>query len=243
MESGTSLELVEAKSRLKMLSFVSASLAIAAKDLRIELRTREVTTTTGFFAVLVAVLSSLSYTAGPRTTERVAPGTIWLSLAFTAVLAIGRSWQREREDNAFLSLRLAPIPRAAIFTGKALTLFVFLIVVEIVVVPVVALVFHIDLPAVIGPLVLVMLAGTVGVAATGTLFGAMTVRTSARDLMLAVVLLPLLAPALLAGVSATREILMGAELAELGDYFIIFGLFDFVAIAGGLGLFGALIDD
>lgn len=220
-----------------------AALVVAAKDLRIELRTREVTTTTGYFAVLVAILASLSYTAGPKTTERVAPGTIWLSLAFTAVLAIGRFWQREREDGAFLALRTAPIARAAIFAGKAIVLLVFLLIVEIIVIPVVALVFHVDLPTVIGPLALVMLAGTIGVAATGTLFGAMTVRTRARDLMLAVVLFPLLAPCLLAGVSATREILVGAELSELSDYFVLFGLFDFVSIAGGLGLFGALIED
>ena len=220
-----------------------AALVVAAKDLRIELRTREVTTTTGYFAVLVAILASLSYTAGPKTTERVAPGTIWLSLAFTAVLAIGRFWQREREDGAFLALRTAPIARAAIFAGKAIVLLVFLLIVEIIVIPIVALVFHIDLPQVIVPLALVMLAGTIGVAATGTLFGAMTVRTRARDLMLAVVLFPLLAPCLLAGVSATREILVGAELSELSDYFVLFGLFDFVAIAGGLGLFGALIED
>ena len=115
--------------------------------------------------------------------------------------------------------------------------------VEAIVVPVVALVFHIDLPSVALPLVLVLLAGTIGVAATGTLFGAMTVRTRARDLILAVVLFPLMSPALLAGVSATREILVGAELSELGDYFILFGLFDFIAVVGGLGLFGALIED
>jgi heme exporter protein B len=223
--------------------FVRAALIVAAKDLRIELRTREVTTTTGYFAVLVAILASLSYTAGPKTTERVAPGTIWLSLAFTAVLAIGRFWQREREDGAFLALRTAPIARSAIFAGKAIVLLVFLLIVEIIVIPVVALVFHVDLLQVIGSLSLVMLAGTIGVAATGTLFGAMTVRTRARDLMLAVVLVPLLAPCLLAGVSATREILVGAELSELSDYFVLFGLFDFVAIAGGLGLFGALIED
>jgi len=224
-------------------SFGRAMLAVAGKDLRIELRTREVTATTGFFAVLVAILASLSYTAGPKTTERVAPGTIWLSLAFTAVLAIGRFWQREREDGAFLALRTAPIARSAIFAGKALTLLLFLFVVEIVVVPVVALVFHVELPDVIGPLALVLGAGTIGVAATGTLFGAMTVRTRARDLMLAVVLFPLLAPALLAGVSATREILVGAALSELRDYFLLFGVFDFIAVVGGLGLFGALIED
>lgn len=224
-------------------SFGRAMLAVAGKDLRIELRTREVTATTGYFAILVAILASLSYTAGPKTTERVAPGTIWLSLAFTAVLAIGRFWQREREDGAFLALRTAPVARSAIFAGKALTLLLFLTIVEIVIVPVVALVFHVELPDVIGPLALVLVAGTIGVAATGTLFGAMTVRTRARDLMLAVVLFPLLAPALLAGVSATREILVGAELSELRDYFLLFGVFDFIAVVGGLGLFGALIED
>jgi len=243
----TRLQGSEAKIQVKMAregtGFLRATLAIAGKDLRIELRTREVVTTTGFFGVLVAILTSMAYTTGPKTTERVAPGSIWLTVAFAAVLAIGRFWQREREDAAFLSLRTAPIPRSAIFAGKAITLFVFMLVVEAIVVPVVALVFHVDLTEVGPMLALLLLAGTFGVAATGTLFGAMTVQTRARDLMLAAVLLPLLSPALLAGVAATRELLSGAEVSELRDYFLILVMFDFIALAGGLGLFGALIDD
>jgi heme exporter protein B len=223
--------------------FFRATLAVAGKDLRIEMRTREVVTTTGFFGVLVAILTSMAYTTGAQTTERIAPGSIWLTLAFSAVLAIGRFWQREREDSAFLALRTAPIPRSAIFAGKAITLFVFLLIVEAIVVPVVALVFHIELAQVGPTLAALLVAGTLGVAATGTLFGAMTVQTRARDLMLAAVLLPLLSPSLLAGVAATRELLSGAELGELRDYFVILGMFDFIALAGGLGLFGALIDD
>ncbi len=223
--------------------FLRATLAIAGKDLRIELRTREVVTTTGFFGVLVAVLTSMAYSTGQQTTERVAPGSIWLTLAFAAVLAIGRFWQREREDAAFLALRTAPIPRSAIFAGKALTLFFFLLVVEAIVVPVVALVFHVELAKVGLVLSLLLFAGTFGVAAIGTLFGAMTVQTRARDLMLAAVLLPLLAPSLLAGVAGTRELFSGAEISELRDYFLIMLMFDFIALAGGLGLFGALIDD
>jgi len=110
-------------------------------------------------------------------------------------------------------------------------------------VPVVALLFHVELGSVIGPLSLVLVLGTVGIAATGTLFGAMTVRTRARDLVLATVLFPLLSPTLVSGVAATREIFALAPFDELWDYFILLGTFDFVAVAGGLALFGALLDD
>jgi heme exporter protein B len=86
------------------------------------------------------------------------------------------------------------------------------------------------------------LVATPGVAATGTLFGSMTVRTQARDLLLAVVLFPLLAPTLLTAVVATRELFGGVALSELGDYFLLMGVFDLVFIAGGVALFGTLIE-
>ncbi len=216
---------------------------VAAKDLRIEARTREIVTTAGFFAALVAILTSVAFYAGPDTTKRVAPGAIWLALAFSSVLAIGRTWQREREDGALLALLVSPLPRGAIFLGKAVGIFAFVGVVLVLVVPIVALLFHVDLVDV-GPLLcLVLLLGTVGVAATGTLFGVMTVRTRARDLVLATVLFPLLSPALVCGVAATREIFAGAPLEDLTDYFVLLGVFDLVATGLGLLLFGALVED
>jgi heme exporter protein B len=93
------------------------------------------------------------------------------------------------------------------------------------------------------PLAVVMALGTIGVAAAGTLFGAMTVRTRARDLVLASVLFPLLSPTLLSGIGATRELVSGASLSELGDYLILLATFDFLALAGGLTLFGALVEE
>jgi heme exporter protein B len=232
-----------ARSALPRPSFLAATMTVFGKDLRIELRTREIVMTTGFFGVLVALMASLAFTTGSNLTLRIAPGTIWLSIAFSSVLALGRSWQREREEGAFTGLLVAPVPRPAIFLGKMLGIWCFVTVVELVVVPVVALVLHVDLLKYGPSLALVLLIGTIGVAATGTLFGAMTVRTRARDLVLATVLFPLLSPALLSGVVATRELLGGASFDEVTDYLVLLGTFDAVALAGGLGLFGSLVDE
>jgi heme exporter protein B len=230
-------------------AFVRGSLLVLAKDLRIELSTREIVTTTAFFAALVAVLASVAFTTGPETTTRVAPGALWLAVLFSSVLALGRTWQREREESALVGLLVSPIPRAAIWCGKAGGVLAFVLAVEVVVVPLVALLFHVELPLVAGPLALVMLLGTVGVAATGTLFGAMTVRTRARELLLATVLFPLLSPALVSSVAATREIFYASasgqpvDLAEVQAWLFLLGVFDVVAIAGGAAMFGALVED
>jgi len=230
-----------------------ATLLVLRKDLAIEMRTREIVTTSGFFAALVAILASVAFYAGPDTTSRVAPGAMWLSIAFAAILALGRTWQRERDESALTGLLVAPIPRASIFLGKALGVFAFVTLVELIVVPVVALLFHVELPDVIGSLSCVLLVGTIGVSATGTLFGAMTVRTRARDLVLATVLFPLLSPTLVSGVAATREIFSicqsmhppGAleQLAEVSDYIGLLGLFAMVGLLGGIAFFGVLVDE
>jgi heme exporter protein B len=229
--------------------FLRASAIILAKDFAIELATGEIVTTAGFFAALVAVMASLAFAAGPERTTRVAPGALWLAIVFSAVLALGRTWQREREESSLVGLLVSPAPRAAIWCGKAAGVLVFMMAVEVVVVPLVALFFHVDLPNVFAPLAVVMLLGTLGVAATGTLFGAMTVRTSARELLLASVLFPLLSPALLSSVEATRDIFYAAEsgqpvdMGEVREWLVLLLLFDAVAIAGGATMFGALVED
>jgi heme exporter protein B len=138
---------------------------------------------------------------------------------------------------------VAPIPRSAIFLGKALGIFVFLVTVEAVVVPIVALFFHLDLLSLGGVLAVVLLLGTFGVAFAGTLFGAMTAKTRARDLVLASVLFPLLSPTLLSGVSASKELLSGQSLEQISDWLLLLSVFDFVALAGGVGLFETLVED
>ncbi len=223
-------------------SWLTQAAILVRKDVAIEVRTGEVLVTSGFFAVLVVVLGSLAFYIGPETKSQVAAGVIWLAVAFASVLALGRLWQRERDDGALDGILTTPVSRSALFAGKAVGLLAFLLLIELVVVPLSMLFFSLDV-ALVGPgLLTIALVATPGVAATGTLFGAMTARTRARDLVLAVVLFPLLSPTLLTAVVATRELLGGTPLGELGDYLRILGVFDVAFVAAGLGLFGTLME-
>ncbi|HEX6277626.1 MAG TPA: heme exporter protein CcmB [Polyangiaceae bacterium] len=232
----------QAASPRRLPGFAAQVMLVLRKDLAIEARTGEVVVSSGFFAVLCVVLVSLALFGGPTTGRLVAAGAIWISVAFATVLALGRSWQREREEAALDGLLVAPIDKSALFVGKALSVLGFLFAIEIVVIPLAALFFSIDLIRTGPGVVAIALVATPGIAATGTLFGSMTVRTQARDLLLAVVLFPLLAPTLLTAVVATRELFGGVALSELGDYFLLMGVFDLMFGAGGVALFGTLIE-
>jgi heme exporter protein B len=221
---------------------VVQALLVARKDLAIERRTGEIVVTGGFFGALLGVLASIAFYAGPAGSHLLAPGAIWLATAFAAVLALGRTWQREREEGALEALLAGPVSRAAIFFGKAVGVAAFLVVIEVIVVPIVALLLHLDLAAFGGPIALFLGLATVGVAAAGTLFGAMTVRTRARELILAAVLFPLLSPTLVIGVAATRDLLDGTPLAELGDHVKLLLLFDLLFLGGGAAMFGSVVE-
>ncbi len=219
-----------------------AAARIAWKDLRIEARTGEVVLVTGLFAVLVTVLSSLSFYIDPSGARLVAPGVLWIAIAFAGVLAMGRSWARERDHDVMRGLLLSPMPRSAIYLGKAAGSLLFLLVVEVVLVPLVAVLFHLDLTPVLGPLALLLFLGTLGFVAAGTLFAAMGVKTGARELALSVILFPLVAPALLAGVVATRALFGGAT-EEVWPWARILAAFDLIFLASGLALFDPLTSE
>lgn len=221
----------------------AATRALLAKELRVELRTGEIVITTGLFATLVAVLTSLAFYVDRRTALQIAPGVLWIALTFAGVLAMGRSFQREREHDVFRALLLAPVPRSAIYLSKLISSFLFLAVVETVLVLEVTVLFSLELGGVALPLCGLLVLGTLGFTATGNLFAALSLRSRAREMMLSVVVLPLTAPALLAGVVATRELLGGVPLSELYGWFQVLGAFDLVALAAGLALFEPLVAD
>jgi heme exporter protein B len=230
----------------RLLSFVWI---LVRKDFRIELRTKEVLVVTLFFSALVSLVAGISFYSGALATSALAPGAMWLPLAFAAVLATARFWQRERENDALSGILLSAAPRTSIYLSKVTLLVSFLLVVALLVVPLAALFFHIDLLASGPQLAAIAAMVSLGAGAISALFGAMTVRTGARDLMLSAVLFPLLAPVVMTAVTATRELLLTAESGrmagwgDLRDYFLLLGVFDFVALALGAGLFRLLVED
>lgn len=216
---------------------------VLEKDLRVESRAREIIVSTTLFAMLVAILTSLAFFLDDMSAERIAPGVLWVAIAFSGVLAVGRTWSRERDHDAVRGLLLSPIPRASIWLGKALATLVFLLLVEVLLVPVVAVLYRVDLfdifPQLLGFLVL----GTIGFVAPGTLFGAMSVQTRARELVLSVVLFPLVAPALLAAVVGTRELMGGAPWADVFAWYRVLTAYDIVVCTAGMMLFGPLTSE
>ena len=221
----------------------SATWLVFRKDVRIELRSGEILITTGFFSLLVSVMTSLSFYLDNVTSRLVAPGVLWISIAFSGVLAMGRSWQRERDHDTMRGLLLSPLPRPAIFLGKALGIFAFLTLVELLLVPIIAVLYQLDLATVWAPVMTLVVLGTIGFSAAGTLFAAMGVRTRTKELVLSVVLFPLVSPALLAGVVATREVLGGASLADVQNWMRLLLAFDLIFVVVGALLFGPLTSE
>ncbi|MEM9188761.1 MAG: heme exporter protein CcmB [Myxococcota bacterium] len=225
------------------MSFLSATRLVFLKDLRIELRTGEIVVMTGLFAVLVTVVASFSFFLDQGTARKVAPGVLWVSITFSGVLAMARVWGRERDRDTLRALLIAPIPRAAIYAGKALVSLVFLLAIEVVLVLLMALFFNVNIIDILPRLVLILLLGTIGFVGMGNLFSVMTVQTSARDLVLSIVMFALITPALLSSVVATRELILGATWAESWGWLQIIVAFDVTFIGAGLVLFERLAAD
>ena len=187
--------------------------AILWKDLVTEWRSRDRVVAMGTFAVLVVVI--LFFAAPPGSDEasrRHLPGLLWIAFTFASILGLNRAFALELENEALSGLALAPGDRGWIYLGKALSTLVLLVVVQALATLAFGLAFGIDLGPVALPFAGVALLGALGLASIGTLFSAVAVRTSFREVMLPLLLLPLLVPVILGAVTATRELLLEGSL-------------------------------
>lgn len=227
-----------------MKAIVETARLVAAKDLRIELRTKDVTIATALFAVLVVVIASLSFYIDRNRAQQIAPGVLWVAIAFAGMMAMNRGWEREAQGGAMRALLLSPAPRAGIYLGKLLSNLIFLGFVELIVVPLVGIFFHLDGgPMAWAQLTSVLFFGTLGFVAAGTLFGVMAVRLNAGGWMLSMVVFPLITPGLLGAVAASRAIFNDAPTEEVIGWLRLLGAVDLVFLAFGLVLFDPLTAD
>jgi heme exporter protein B len=186
--------------------FGATVLRIVRKDLTVEVRSREVAYTTLFFAVSCLLVFAFALVREGRAPEGAGEGILWATLTFAGTLALGRTFERERQSETLRALLLAPVPRAAVYVGKLVGIVGLLLAVEVVLVPLVTLFF--GAPLLRRPLWLagILLTGTIGFAAVGTLFAAMLVRARSRDVLLPVLLYPVVVPVLIAGVRGTSTL-------------------------------------
>ena len=224
--------------------FFRTAWLVLKKDIAIEAKSWEVLTTTLFFAVACVMIFAFAFVKEGRAVEDAAAGILWIAIAFSGTLALGRTFERERYSETLRALLLAPAPRAALYVGKLLGMLALLGIAEALLVPMIALLFQATLFS--RPLLLVGLlaGGTIGFCAVGTLFAAMLVRARSRDVLLPILLYPIIIPVIIAGVRGTAA-LLGATPDEAAAimWIGILAAFDVVFVTLALWTFEPLMTE
>jgi heme exporter protein B len=186
-----------------------AALAIAGKDLRTELRTKESINASVSFSWVILVLFSFAFDLDREEKLALSGGLLWLVYAFAGALIVNRSFAREVPNDCLDVLIASPAPGWAIFLGKAVACFALLMTVELISLPVFGLFYNINWTTAFFPLLLVIALATWGITVVGTAFSAVTVNVRLRELMLPVLLYPLLIPMLIGAMEMTTGLLNG----------------------------------
>jgi heme exporter protein CcmB len=218
--------------------FLQTALLVLRKDVAIEVRSREVLYTTLLFAFSCVLVFSIAFVKQGQPLEDAAAGILWIAIEFAGTIALGRTFERERYGETLRALLLAPASRAAIYVGKMLGILLLLAVVELVLVPLVTILFHAPLLERPALLAVLLAAGTIGFAAVGALFAAMLVRARSRDVMLPILLYPITIPVMIAGVRGTAALLQSPpDVASVTMWIGILGAFDVVFVTLSLWTF------
>jgi heme exporter protein B len=216
---------------------------IARKDALAELRGRQAAGSTIFFAVLVLLLFGFALGPDAQRLTDAAPGLLWLAIVFGSLLTVSRLHQLEAEDGALEELARYPVERHAIYLGKVLAGLAAIAVLGGLTLPTVAILYGIDLSTAWPALVVTLLLGAIGLSAVGTFYAGVTVRMRAREVMLPLLMLPVVAPLLLAAVKATGAALLGDPLGDLAAWLQLLAAFDVVMLAAGAVTYGYLLEE
>lgn len=194
-------------------NFGKAVWAVVQKDLSAELRSRELLSAMLVFSLLVILIFNFALELDIKTRRSVTSGVLWATFAFAGTLGLNRSMAIEKDRGCLDGLLLAPVDRSAIYFGKVISNFAFMLIVEAFVLPIYSVLYGINLfqPG----LILVILLGSIGYTAVGTLLSAMSIQTRTRDVMLPILLFPVVIPILIAAVKASGGYLTGAEMSEI----------------------------
>lgn len=211
------------------------------KDILLELRSRDLVVSLLVFGLVVVVVFNFALNATPQLVTAVTPGILWVAFAFAGILAMNRAFVREKEEGGLDGLLLSPISRDSIFLGKAAASFIFMLLVEAVLLPIFAGLLNFS-PA-SATLLLTIVLATLGFALVGTLFSAISVQTRSREILLPVLFFPVILPVLVGAVEATKQALGGETVVGLGHWLPLLGAFDALFLVICPWLFSVVIEE
>jgi len=222
-------------------NFIKAVGAVVWKDLRAEFRSRELFSAMLVFSLLIILIFNFALELDVKTRQSVTAGVLWSTFAFAGTLGLNRSMAIEKDRGCLDGLLLAPVDRSAIYFGKVISNLVFMLIVEVIVLPVYSVLYNVNLfqPG----LLLVILLGSIGYVAVGTLLSAMSVQTRTRDILLPILLFPVVIPVLLAAVKASNGFLTGAELADILLPINLLIAYDIIFIAVAFMVFDSVVEE
>ena len=209
-----------------MKSYLSSIVAIVWKDLILEARTKEVFLSIFIFSLLTVVTFNFAFDPTPNLVVMVAPGILWVAIAFGGMLGLSRMFSIEMSSGGLDGILLTPVSRDAVFYGKFLTCFIFMALVEIILLPVMVVFFDLNFNLV--PLIIVSVLVLSGFSLVGTLFAAISINTKAREIMLPVLYLPVIAPLLISAVECTSTVFLGDSIYGSSQWLGLLVLFDAV---------------
>jgi len=215
---------------------------IAWKDLISEMRSRENISSMFFFALIVILIFSFSFSMDQQTSHELMPGIMWVAFVFTGIIGLGKSFTAELQNDCLDNLQMNPIPRGAIYLGKLVSNLFFMLIVELILFPLFVIFFNLDVFEKIPLFVLILAAGTLGLSAVGTLFSAMTVQIRAREVMLPILLLPLIVPVMIGAVEATGSLLRGESFTFYRQWIELLLVFDLIFTIVSFWVFEFILD-
>jgi heme exporter protein B len=225
----------------ELTSFFKAVSAVTWKDLAAEFRSRELISAMLVFALLVILIFNFALELDIKTRQSVTAGVLWATFAFAGTLGLNRSMSVEKDRGCLDGLLLAPVDRSAIFFGKVISNLAFMLIVEAIVLPVYSVLYNTNL---FNPgLLLVILLGSVGYTAVGTLLASMAVESRTRDVLLPILLFPVVIPVLLAAVKASGGFLQGLEMVDILPSLNLLIVYDVIFIAVAFMVFDYVVEE
>jgi heme exporter protein B len=224
-------------------SFLRAMFAVVWKDLSAELRSRELISAMLVFALLVILIFNFALDLDPasRREPTITAGVLWVIFVFAGTLGLNRSMAVEKDRGCMDGLLLAPVDRSAIYFGKVIGNLVFMLMVEIIVLPIYSLLYNVNL---FNPgLLLVILLGSIGYVAVGTLLAAMAVQARTRDILLPILLFPVVLPVILAAVKASTGFLDGSEMEMIRPWLNLLIVYDIIFSAVAFMVFDYVVEE